>query len=333
MELQLKNIGIIKEANIILNGLTVIAGENDTGKSTAGRAFYYAIENYLSSKQPQSTNTTGMGTLIGFGIGLLGGPWGAVAGAALGTALDQSDKNRQLNKLSFYDKFPLKVGTDEKIAHPIMIETPYSLNNASYIKNTQLLANQKGLNFTLGDHIIDLVLQMSQTPNLEKNNFYSDIEKIIDGKVYYDEKRDDFFYYKKSIDKEFGMNSTATGIKMFGFLQILLLNGTIKEGTVLILDEPEVHLHPKWQLKYAEFIVELVKNDVKILVTSHSPYMIEALEFYSKKENIKRNFYLAQKEENYSIIKDVTKDTTLIYDLLAEPFDILEDEEMDSIKW
>ena len=40
MELQLKNIGMIKEANVKLDGLTVIAGENDTGKSTVGKALY-----------------------------------------------------------------------------------------------------------------------------------------------------------------------------------------------------------------------------------------------------------------------------------------------------
>lgn len=44
MNLFLKNINKIKEANIILNGLTVIVGENDSGKSTIGRAFFSAIK-------------------------------------------------------------------------------------------------------------------------------------------------------------------------------------------------------------------------------------------------------------------------------------------------
>jgi len=37
MTLELKNIGMIKEANVKIDGLTVIAGENDTGKSTVGK--------------------------------------------------------------------------------------------------------------------------------------------------------------------------------------------------------------------------------------------------------------------------------------------------------
>jgi predicted ATPase len=36
MKLTIKNIGVIKEADIELSGLTVIAGENDSGKSTVG---------------------------------------------------------------------------------------------------------------------------------------------------------------------------------------------------------------------------------------------------------------------------------------------------------
>ncbi len=43
MELQLKNIGMIKEATVKLDGLTVIAGENDTGKSTVAKNLHYEI--------------------------------------------------------------------------------------------------------------------------------------------------------------------------------------------------------------------------------------------------------------------------------------------------
>ena len=44
MELKLKNIGMINEANVKIDGLTVIAGENDTGKSTVGKALFFIQE-------------------------------------------------------------------------------------------------------------------------------------------------------------------------------------------------------------------------------------------------------------------------------------------------
>lgn len=40
MKITLHNIGKIGEASIELHGITVIAGENDTGKSTVGKALY-----------------------------------------------------------------------------------------------------------------------------------------------------------------------------------------------------------------------------------------------------------------------------------------------------
>jgi len=346
MELQLKNIGMIKEANVKLDGLTVIAGENDTGKSTLGRAYYYEVKNSLEKEigktQNNGTQTNeGMllGALLGFGVGLLTDT-NPLAGAVIGglsSKISNGNKSDSIkiidkSKNTFNENIKLKLNKNEELVNSIMIETPYSLNSSNYIKTTQLLASQRGLNYTLGDHIIDLILQISQTPNIDKSDIYNKITKIIDGSLYYDPERDDFFYHKDSIDKELGMYSTATGIKMFGFLQILLLNGTIKNGTVLILDEPEVHLHPKWQLKYAELIIELIKYGVKILVTSHSPYMIEALQRYSELAKVNSDFYLAEdgyiKKENDSNSETLAK----IFEKLSEPFDVFEEMESEKME-
>ena len=96
----------------------------------------------------------------------------------------------------------------------------------------------------------------------------------------------------------------------------------------MVLDEPEVHLHPKWQLEMAKVIVELVKNGMKILVNTHSPYMIEALQRYSELEKVNSDFYLAEdgyiKKENDSNSETLAK----IFEKLSEPFDVFE--EMDS---
>ncbi|MDQ7068770.1 MAG: hypothetical protein Q9M40_12815 [Sulfurimonas sp.] len=44
MRLKIKNIGMISNADVLLNGLTVIAGENDTGKSTVGKILFCLIK-------------------------------------------------------------------------------------------------------------------------------------------------------------------------------------------------------------------------------------------------------------------------------------------------
>ena len=55
---------------------------------------------------------------------------------------------------------------------------------------------------------------------------------------------------------------------------MLIEKGALQEKDVLVLDEPEIHLHPQWQVAYAQLIVLLQKYfDLSIVVTTHSPYL------------------------------------------------------------
>ena len=60
MKLSLKNIGKIGSASVEINGITTIAGENNTGKSTVGRALFavfnsfYNIEDQIKRERIQS---------------------------------------------------------------------------------------------------------------------------------------------------------------------------------------------------------------------------------------------------------------------------------------
>lgn len=84
--------------------------------------------------------------------------------------------------------------------------------------------------------------------------------------------------------KEIDVASLSTGLKAFVILKQLLLNGNLQDKDVIVLDEPEIHLHPEWQMLYAEIIVLLQKKyNFHIVVTTHSAHFLEALELYSKK--------------------------------------------------
>ena len=51
MRIKISNIGKIKEADVTINGITVIAGENNTGKSTVGKALYAMFNSFVDVKQ------------------------------------------------------------------------------------------------------------------------------------------------------------------------------------------------------------------------------------------------------------------------------------------
>ncbi|MBW5381385.1 AAA family ATPase, partial [Brachyspira hampsonii] len=95
--------------------------------------------------------------------------------------------------------------------------------------------------------------------------------------------------------------------------------------------EPEVHLHPKWQIEYAKLMVKMAEElDIQILINSHSPYFIEAIQKYSEKsEKIadKTNFYLSEKQDDdYAVIKNINDDIESIYKTLADAYRKLDED-------
>lgn len=140
------------------------------------------------------------------------------------------------------------------------------------------------------------------------------IDQIIPGTFEFSEDGD---YYIQNGTK-LKISNLATGSKMFSILKMLLDKGEIDSTTMLILDEPEAHLHPKWQNFFAETIVLLVKElGVNILLTTHSPNFMLALDAYMRKYDIsdKTNFYQTDELDNgfvqYHCVND---DLGKIYD-------------------
>ncbi|MBU7013179.1 MAG: AAA family ATPase [Theionarchaea archaeon] len=58
---------------------------------------------------------------------------------------------------------------------------------------------------------------------------------------------------------------------------ILYLKYTIRPGSILIIEEPEAHLHPENQRILAKYLVKLIRKGVNIVITTHSDYLIEQL--------------------------------------------------------
>ena len=117
--------------------------------------------------------------------------------------------------------------------------------------------------------------------------------------------------------------SVASGIKSFGVLLRLLQTDSISTSKMLVLDEPEIHLHPEWQISFCQFIVELVAKGIPIVVSSHSPYFIQGLRYFAAAKGIEKDvvYYMAEQNQDsrLSSFKDVTNDLNQVFTLLAAP--------------
>ena len=110
---------------------------------------------------------------------------------------------------------------------------------------------------------------------------------------------------------------------------MLLLNGVIEYNGTIILDEPEIHLHPEWQLLFAELIVLIQKEfNMHILLNTHSPYFLRAIQVYSAKYKIadKCRYYLSEVSNDRAEIIDVTDNIEEVYAKLSRPLQQLEEE-------
>lgn len=139
--------------------------------------------------------------------------------------------------------------------------------------------------------------------------------------------RDGFAYAVGKNSPALSLENISLGLKPFIIIKSLLLNGGLERNGVLVLDEPEIHLHPQWQVLLAEILVLLQKEfNLHILITTHSPYFLEAIEVYSEKHKTAEScrYYLAENSGSNSNIRDVMDNTELIYQKLAQPFQTLE---------
>jgi predicted ATPase len=67
---------------------------------------------------------------------------------------------------------------------------------------------------------------------------------------------------------------------------ILYLKYIIQPGSVLIIEEPEAHLHPANIRILAKYLVRLVNKGVNVLITTHSEYLLEQLDNFVMLSNI-----------------------------------------------
>ena len=68
---------------------------------------------------------------------------------------------------------------------------------------------------------------------------------------------------------------TDVGFGVSQVLPVLVLCYYVPEGSILILEQPEAHLHPKVQSELADLLIEVVKNrQLQIILESHSEHLI-----------------------------------------------------------
>lgn len=428
MELKIQNVNKIKNADIKLNGLTVIVGENDSGKSTVGRVLFSVVKSLANTKvsnvqkqkkQLEKHVQSLYRRLTSVGIGQY-----SIAGSNRKTSplprnvyefvdelkkvesvdeylqginkfIDELEITPRMRSLMKRDLSHIGICMKEKDNRAANLFTDFNYlveseflnqfwNNdsegvfinllsddysksyfsysteksvvESHCENEEALEDVTYVETPLYLHMLDSLMYAGAYREVDKRRrslfpmipyhikdfvekmnasrsflgsagqlrLFSDnpidTADIVGGKFSYDSTSKSIVFVKD--DLSILPLNTASGIKSFGVLQILLEGGFIDANRPLIWDEPENHLHPEWQIEFAKVIVQIYKSGVPIVITTHSPYFLQAIRYYSAKEKAEDfvSYYMAQPtEENFVKMEDVTKDLNQVFKKLAAP--------------
>ena len=400
MQFRMSGIGRIGEVNMAVDGLTVILGENSTGKSTILKGLYSLAEAPIGFEKKKDDEVTE--TLLDLYRYLIFKPaksdeTSAKFKEALNNTLKEKHRSEELlqdikiilgkdieNDITVSEK----VAAAEKILNgesdPELLTLIAKRNLASEFAEIsqircygsgatgklELSSGNKHCSILIDNN--DAVLWKCDLNAVFATAAYYDTPFILDRSFAYDPRRVSEYKHradlyraispdsgriidelissksserfvsvlKKIIDGGFikersglqytdrnGMSlntlNLAAGSKVFAILKLLAENGKLTKDSLILLDEPEIHLHPEWQNVLAELIVLLVKDiGAKVVMTTHSPQMLLAIQAYSAEHKQVVNYYSLEETEHGMIsFTDLHKDLTSVYRKMADAYD------------
>ena len=91
--------------------------------------------------------------------------------------------------------------------------------------------------------------------------------------------------FKNKFGTEFDINSLSSGEKQL-FLRAMTLKMLDINNSVILIDEPEISLHPKWQQKIVK-VYEGIGENNQIIIATHSPHIVSSVKSESLKLLVK----------------------------------------------
>lgn len=139
----------------------------------------------------------------------------------------------------------------------------------------------------LTEPVVDFLLTFNEIKSFSEslrgkgreNKLLEMLGEMIGGEIWIDEKTKQLYYHPKGArgKKKIEMHLVSSSVAEIAPIYVVLANSENLSGKFFIIEEPEAHLHPENQIRMAELIVEMVKMGAKVLITTHSDYLLNAL--------------------------------------------------------
>ena len=113
----------------------------------------------------------------------------------------------------------------------------------------------------------------------EINNLFDIIE--IDAKITGLDPEEKLPIFQNSAGKSFDINHLSSGEKQV-FVRALALKMLNANNSIILIDEPEISMHPAWQQRIMRVYEKIGQNN-QVIAATHSPHVVSSV----KKESVK----------------------------------------------
>lgn len=263
-------------------GLNVFIGENGCGKTHLLKLLYAACEVSTSQKTfAEKINSVFLPSDRKIGRLVKRRSTSSTGSVDVTRTVQVDGKDKPLSlRLSFsnHTKDPAKAtvsgSTKQWQEHPV---------TAVYIPVKDMMANAPGFRslYSLrhihfeevyADIIDRAFLGTLKGPtDKDRKRLLDILQQSMEGKVV--SRKEEFFL--KSPQGELEFTLLAEGIRKLGLLWLLIQNGTLLDGSVLLWDEPEANLNPKLMRTVVQILIELQRLGVQLFITTHNYHLLK----------------------------------------------------------
>jgi predicted ATPase len=218
-----------------------------------------------------------------------------------------------------------KILTDEYKQNPYFDKNQIqqlSGSVSSFIYNIHNLPEEKGQLYNLARDLENELINGEIVKSIQEDHIYPDIKY-------------------KYLDSEIPLHRASSTVSELTPI-ILYLKYIIKKGDLLIIEEPEAHLHPRNQLILAKYLVRLIRNGVNLIITTHSDYLLQKLNNFmllseidpqkrSGMSNHNIQDYLLSQEVGAYVFEESENKLYKIRELIVTKEDGISDEEFSTV--
>ena len=316
-EIKIKNFKSHKDTDLKLTNLTVLTGINGSGKSTLIQALLLLRQSFMKSRLFDGLDLNN--PLCNIGVGNDALYRFAKEGEMSFNLIDEEDKNYlfsfNLDERSLNDSFLPKKFYSEDVTNDNLIKLALFNNNFQYIsalrwgaksifpKDTYATETQKqlSLNNGQGELVAHYLYKFGSTEALDYSKGELSDLSLMSQTVYWEQKisphvtvhvetgKDNNSYaitygYEGNENQrpiqELKAENVGFGISYTLPLLVALLSA--KPGSLVIIENPEAHLHPDGQAELAKLITMVAQNGIQVIVETHSDHIITGTQLACK---------------------------------------------------